>query len=110
MTGGRWLEGAGERHQGLTSALGSKKRLGTTSEFVLSQNRNETFVNLRLLDWNFTSCISELPAGALDPASEWESYVRIVERFLWEIHWNTTKEQGKPEGCVRSVCSVGLMP
>lgn len=41
--------GGGERHQGLTSALGSKKRLGTTSEFVLSQNRNETFVNLRLL-------------------------------------------------------------
>ena len=46
-----WMWGLGERHKGLRNVLGSKKRLGTTSEFVLSQNRNETLVNLRLLYW-----------------------------------------------------------
>lgn len=35
--------------RGLRKALGSKKRLGTASEFVLSKNRSETLINLRLL-------------------------------------------------------------
>lgn len=43
------MQGLGERRKGLRNVLGSKKRLGTTSEFVLSQNRNETLVNLRFL-------------------------------------------------------------
>lgn len=41
--------GTGERRKGLRNVVGSKKRVGTTAEFVLSQNRNETLVNLRLL-------------------------------------------------------------
>lgn len=41
--------GPGERQQGLRDGLGSGKILGTTSEFALSQHRNEALVNLRLL-------------------------------------------------------------
>lgn len=44
-----WVWGPGERQQGLRDGLGSGKILGTTSEFALSQHRNEALVNLRLL-------------------------------------------------------------
>lgn len=43
-----WVWGLGERCQDLRNLRGSKKRPGSASEHVLSQNGNETF-NLRLL-------------------------------------------------------------
>lgn len=43
-----WVWGLG-KGTGLRNLLGSKKRLGTASEIVLSKNRSETLVNLRLL-------------------------------------------------------------
>lgn len=48
--GGQWLgcEVWGKA-QGLRNVLGSKMILGTASELVLSKNRSETLINLRLL-------------------------------------------------------------
>lgn len=48
--GGQWLGcGVWGEAQSLRNVLGSEKRLGTASEFVLSKNRSETLFNLRLL-------------------------------------------------------------